>query len=538
MNKKIVLILSAALILILAVFLWQRMSFSKEVLKLEIFGPDKAALGEELEYMVKFKNNGSIRMENPELFFEFPEGAIFEGEGRIKRMTSDQLGGDIYPGEERTFKFIGRLLGKENETKTIKAVISFQPKDLKSRNEVSTTFTTILNEIPIDFSLDIPSKTGAGKAFTFKINYSSSVNYPLKDLSCIIQYPDDFEFLYSQPKALEDSQWDIPILNELGAGKIEISGILNGDPGEQEVFKARIGVWQAGNFILLKEAVKGVEIASSSLYLTQKINNNEEYVASPGDQLHYEVFFRNLSENPMTNLVIIVRLEGNGLDLNSIKAPDGKFQIGDNSIIWEQVSDLSFLEPGKEGRVEFWVNVKEKWTIKTLAEKNPVIKNKVTVGESRQEFLTKIGTNLTAEQKLYADDRHFENTGPYPLEAGQKTYFTIEWTATSSYSDVGLAVMNTILPESVVFEGKVWPEGVELEYNKDTSELVWVAGTVEAGAGTLKQAKSCAFQLSVEPQTTEQDIIILGSAQISGIDEWTGEKLTAKTEMVYGEVKK
>jgi len=58
-------------------------------------------------------------------------------------MTAEQLGGDIYPGEERTFKFTGRLLGKENETKTLKVVISFQPKDLKSRNEVSTTFTTI-----------------------------------------------------------------------------------------------------------------------------------------------------------------------------------------------------------------------------------------------------------------------------------------------------------------------------------------------------------------------------------------------------------
>jgi len=538
MNKKILLILSAVALLLLAVFLWQRMSFSKEVLKLEILGPDKAALGEELEYMVKFKNNGSIRLESPELFFEFPEGSVFEGEGRIKRMTAEQLGGDIYPGEERTFKFTGRLLGKENETKTLKVVISFQPKDLKSRNEVSTTFTTILNEIPIDFSLDMPSKTGGGKAFTFKINYSSSVDYSLKDLSCIIQYPDDFEFLYSQPKALEDSQWDIPILNELETGKIEISGILNGDSGEQEVFKARIGVWQDGDFIVLKEAVKGVEIASSSLYLTQKVNNNEEYVASPGDQLHYEIFFRNLSEQPMTNLVLIARLEGSGLDLNSIKAPEGKFQAGDNSIIWEQLPDLAFLEPGKESKIEFWIDVKNNWTIKTLAEKNPVIKNKVTIGEARQEFLTKIGSNLAAEQKLYADDRHFENSGPYPLEAGQKTYFTVEWTATSSYNDVGSVIMNTILPESVVFEGKVWPEGVELEYDESTSELVWMAGTVEAGAGTLKQARTCAFQLSVEPQITEQDIILLGSAQISGIDEWTGQKLTAKTEMLYGETKK
>ena len=479
-----------------------------------------------------------MRLEKPELFFEFPEGSIVEDNNRIKRMTAEQLGGDIYPGEERTFKFKVRLLGKENETKTVKATISFQPKDLKSRSEVSTTFTTILKNVPIDFSLDTPAKTGGGKAFTFKINYASNVNYPLTDLSCIIQYPDDFEFLYSQPKALENNQWDIPILNELGTGKIEISGILNGEPGEQEVFKARIGIWQDGNFIVLKEAMKGVEIASSSLYLSQKINNNENYVAYPGDQLHYEISFRNLTDNILSNLALIVRLEGSSLDLNSIKAPDGKFQTGDNSIVWEGTSGLDFLDPGEEGKVEFWVNVKNNWTIKSLAEKNPNIKSKITIGETRQEFLTKIGTLVGAEQKISADSKYFENSGPYPLEAGEKTYLTIEWTATSSYNDVGSAVMTTILPESVTFEGKVWPDGVDLVYNKDTSELVWSIGTIEAGSGSLKPAKSCAFQVSIQPETTEQDIIVLGPAQLSGTDEWTGEKLTAKTETLYGEVKK
>jgi len=173
-----------------------------------------------------------------------------------------------------------------------------------------------------------------------------------------------------------------------------------------------------------------------------------------------------------------------------------------------------------------------------LAEKNPNIKSKITIGETRQEFLTKIGTLVGAEQKISADSKYFENSGPYPLEAGEKTYLTIEWTATSSYNDVGSAVMTTILPESVTFEGKVWPDGVDLVYNKDTSELVWSIGTIEAGSGSLKPAKSCAFQVSIQPETTEQDIIVLGPAQLAGTDEWTGEKLTAKTETLYGEVKK
>jgi hypothetical protein len=541
MNKKYIYIVIVLLVIIGAFFIyWQRMSFSKEVLKLEILGPEKVSLGEEVEYIVKFKNNGTLRLENPELFFEFPEETILEEEGRIKRKTSEELGGDIYPGQERTFKFVGRFLGKENDIKTVKATISFKPKDLKTRNEVTTSATTILTQVPIDFTLDIPSKSSSGKAFSFKINYFSSVNYTLKDISFIVQYPDGFEFLYSQPKGMENNQWDIPLLGEAGSGKIEISGILSGESQEQKVFKAKMGIWKDGNFILLKETLKGVEISSPSLYLKQTINGNENYIANIGDNLHYEIFFRNLNEQPLNDLVIITRLEGSSLDFNSINAPEGKFEKGDNSILWElkDIESLKSLEPGQEGKIEFWVDVNKNWTLKTLADKNQAIKNKVTAGNNRQEFLTKIGTVLEADQKIYLEDKHFDNSGPYPLESFKKTYFTVEWTAKSKYNDIGTAVMKTVLPDNVIYENKKWPEEVDLVFDEDTRELVWNIGTIEAGAGLLKEAETCAFQLSVVPETTVQDIILLGSAQVSGIDQWTEQSLTSKTDIVYGETDK
>ena len=537
MNKKLIILISVIAVCALFFFVWQNMSFSKEILKVEIIGPEKASVGEEIEYIVKFKNNGAVRLENPELTFEFPEGAIIDQGTRIQRKTADEIQGDIYPGQERTVKFTTRYLGKENDAKTVKATISFQPKDLKSRNEVTTSFTTILNEVPINFTLDIPAETASGKAFSFRINYSSNVNYPLEDISFIIQYPDGFEFLYSQPKALENTQWDIPILNEAGSGKIEVSGILTGNSQEQKIFRARMGIWKDGNFILLKESIKGIQIASPSLYITQKLNNSEDYIASTGDHLHYEVFFRNLSETPSTNMILIIRLEGSSLDFNSIVAPEGKFEAGDNSIIWEpkNVPDLQYLDPGQEGKIEFWIDVKKDWKMKNLADKNPTIKNKVMINTSRGEFVTKLGTTLEAKQNIYFEDKYFDNSGPYPLEANQKTYVTVEWTANGTFNDVGEAVMKTVLPDNVIYEKKTYPEGVDLVFDEDTRELVWNIGTVEAGSGTLKQSKTCAFQLSVTPQTTEQDIILLGSAQISGIDQWTNKGLSYKTDIVYGE---
>ena len=539
--KKSTIFLAIIIVLgiIVAFFSWNKMSFSKEALKLELIGPEKTTIGEEVEYIVKFKNNGDIRLEKPELIFTYPENSIIEGtEGKVTVMTSDQLGGDIYPGEERTFKFNARLLGKEKDTRVAKVSVSFQPKDLKTRSEASTTSTTILGEIPLNLTLEVPSKVATGKTLSLSVNYTSNVTYPLQDLTCYLVYPDGFDFLYSQPKGMDNTQWDIAVLNEGGTGKIQISGILNGQSMEQKVFKARIGVWQDGNFILLKEVIKGVEIVAPSLYITQKVNNDENYAANPGDQLHYEVTFRNVGDEPLQDLVLISRMEGDSLDLSSIKSTEGKWTSGDNSIVWDgtKVPELQLLDVGAVGKVEFWVNVKSKWAMKSLNDKNPVIKDKISLGQARQDFLTKINSVISAEQKIYPENKYFENSGPYPLESGKRTYLTVEWKAINNYNDIENAKMVTVLPESITFEKKTYPEGVEITYDEGTSEVTCNIGSLPAGSGILKDPKICAFQISVEPQLVDEMIILLGSAQLSGADQWTNKTLTAKTDTVYGQM--
>jgi len=51
---------------------YQKNYYSKEILKIEILGPEYAQAGEEIEYLVRYKNNGNVVLENPELIFEYP----------------------------------------------------------------------------------------------------------------------------------------------------------------------------------------------------------------------------------------------------------------------------------------------------------------------------------------------------------------------------------------------------------------------------------------------------------------------------------
>lgn len=545
MSKKIIFIFFGLILALGAsYYIWRQSAYSEETVKLEILGPQSVALGDRIEYTVKFKNNGNVRVENLELSFEFPPNSILEGKDRIQRMSSSDLKGDLYPGEERSVTFSGRLLGKGDESKVAKAILRFQPKGLNTRNEVSTTFATIVQKAALNFTLDFSSsKVSAGKNFTFSMNYFSNIPYPLTNLTCRIVYPDGFNFVSSKPKDLEQTQWNIDNLNEGEGGKIEVTGFLSGQAKDQKPFKAEIGVWQDGNFIVLQEANKVVSITAPYLYITQKINNSPQYTAVPGDNLHYEISFSNVGEEPLTDLILISRLEGKGFDFSTIRAPEGNFTAGDNSVIWDgqKIPQLRYLDKGETGKVEFWVELEDDgWKMDSLSDKNPEIKNKISISLANETFTNRVASNLKGAEETSLDSKYFVSGGTLPLAPGQANTFAVVWKVSNSFNDAKNVKVKTVLPEGIIFTGKVWPaENSNLTYDSQSREILWQVGDMEAGSGLLTEPKTCAFQLSAIPTMEDagKNFTVLDAAQISGEDQWTNTNLYSEIQPLELKVK-
>ncbi|MCK4453914.1 hypothetical protein KAU51_01020 [Candidatus Parcubacteria bacterium] len=541
-NKLILfLIFLSVLIGITGFWYYQKNIYSKEIIKLEILGPERVEAGEEVEYIVKYKNNGDTRVEEPKLIFEYPEHSITEDGYLRDEVGPEKLGEAIYPGEEKTFQFKARLLGKEKENKQAKAVLTYRPKNLESRYESKTTFTSIIEKVPLTFEFDFPSKIESDKEIKFRLNYFSYIDYPLADLGIKIEYPFNFEFKKSSPSALENTEWSINLLDKSDGGRIEITGKVSGDVGEKKIFEARIGVWQKGEFVLLKEASKGIEIIEPSLYISQQINGNPQYVANAGDLLHYDVFFKNIGEKALTNLSLVTKLEGKIFDLETIKTFDGNFGPGDNSIIfdWKKVPKLQFLDSQEEGRVEFWINLKDDWQMDNLEDKNLTIKNKIYLSQqAREEFITKVNSKLVVEQKGYFQDEVFGNSGPIPPEVGKTTTYTIIWQIQNYYNDIKNVRVKAILPSRVNLTGKIFPEEQNEKFAFDSSsrEIVW---SIEALPPTTFATKSgggstIAFQIAFMPSIhqTGQTPEIIGEVSIFAEDTWTEELLESSDENI------
>jgi len=537
----IVVIILAVIIGVLGFWYWQRNDYSKETLKLEILGPSETAISQEVEYTVRYKNNGDITLEEPRLIFEFPENTL-SGEGFAKRQEigPDELG-DIYPGQEKTFKFKGRLFGEENEIKTAKAWLSYKPKNLKARYDSSTTLNIKINSVPLTFDFDLPSKIEADKEFKFSLNYFSSLDYPLANVGIKIEYPTDFEFIESNPSSLGKNEWEISLLNKAEGGRIEIKGRLKGDIKEQKMFLATVGIWQEDEFVLLKEVTRGVEIMRPGLDVFQTINGDDNYTANFNEVLHYEIFFRNIGREPFSDLFLVARLDGDIFDLDSLKTDSGQFNKEEKTIIWDRrkVSKLAFLDQGEEGMVEFWINLKDSPPATANQNKNFAVKNTVLISKLSQEFITKINSKLELAQRAYFNDEVFGNSGPIPSRVGDATTYTIIWQAKNYYNDLKNAKVKAFLPSNVTLTGKIYPEGEVSKFSFDSRsrEIIWSIKDgegMEAGTGVLNTPPLIAFQVALAPTPDQKGKVapIIGEARISGEDQWTEKTIQVKTPAV------
>lgn len=513
---------------------WQRNTYSKEELKLEMFGPSQAEAGNEVEYILKFKNNGNFRLEKPNLIFEAPDFSIKDNALYTKEsLDSKRLGGDIYPGEERSFSFKIHLIGKEGDTKIAKASLTYQPKNLSVRYQSDTTFTTIIKDVPLDFSFDLPSQIETDKNFNFHVNYSSNANWLLTNLRITIDYPTGFEFIGSVPKSINKTEWDVPVLNNGAAGGVDVTGQLSGGVGDAKVFRARIGMWQDGQYMELKEIEKGVQINQPSVQLAQQINGNAGYIAKPGDWLHYQISYKNVSNNDQYNLVMINKLDGDLFDLTSIKSDTGNNQSGDSSIIFDgsKNSSLQYLPTMGQGTVEFWVKLKDNAPIT-----KPQIVNHVAIGASREasgaareDFTTSVSAKIDFTQKAYYNDEIFGNTGPFPPKVGQPTTYTITWLLKNYFSAASGVKVVATLPFNVQWSGQVFPDTAagNLAYDNTSRQITWNIGDLKVGQGVLSEPPNVSFQVALTANSDQagKKAPLISVAQVQGVDGSNGDNL-------------
>ncbi len=532
MSKKIFLIIFIIIVAVFGIFLYYREGmFSKEILKLEILGPDTAKIGDEIEYTVVYKNNGNFVLQNPKLTFVLPDNSLTEDS---KTIIVKNLN-DIYPGNQESVKLKTRLLGKDGDLKTAKASLSYIPKNITATYESNTTFITKIDASPITLDFDLPTKTEQGKSLQYAINYFSNVDYPLENLSIKIDPTPGFDFVSSDPESLDNSEWKLQTLNKAQGGRISISGKVSATTNQNLTFSAELGMWQNGNFIIIKQINTNVQVIQPLLSISQQVNGSASYVASPGETLHYQIFFTNIGSTPFDNLFMVAKLDSSALDISTIQAHQGgQVQPNDNMIVWDhnQVPQLNHLDVQQEGEIDFDVKVKDDWNPSGADANNTVITDEINISQITQKFTIKLNSGLMISQKGYYKNSDISNSGPIPPEVGKATTYTINWEIKNYFNDTKNVKVKVILPKNVSLTGQILPQDElsNFSFDSQSREIVWSVGDIAAGTGVNGDPVTLSFQISLTPDNSQKGLTtsLIGPAQISGENQFTNTTITSQ----------
>lgn len=530
--KKIILIFLLVMIIILAGSIWwlyRDNVTSRGDLLLELIAPETVVIGQPVEYTLRLKNQGNFTLTNAELLFEFPRYAqpMEPNETMIRR----QLEEDIYPGQEQQFVFQAKIFGQEKEILTAKAKVDYQVQGLKTYYTADTSAMTVVSSVPLTLEISLPQSVAPNEDFQFSLNYFSALNETLENVGLRLSTTKGFQLISSNPSDEEPGEWQIPFLVSQDGGRIRLVGRADAEIPEV-VLNVQLGVWTEQGFATLKRVSRKIEVSEAPIHLSFQTNGSFDYVADPGDSLHCQVYFRNVAEKPLENQFLTISLNGDYLDLESLRATQGTYQPGHNSILWDwrAIPELRFLDRDEEGQVDFWIDLKESWPVRSM---NPQVELEVEIGSIRQVFTIKINSRLELVQRVYADNEFFDDIGPIPLQLNETTKYTVFWELKNTYNLVGDIWAAVELPKEAMLTDMVFPEEEKskLVFSPEDNRLIWEVGQLEP-----EQKAILAFQLVTTPRSASSlDSPLIGLTEVQGKDLWT-EQVISTTSPEVNEV--
>ena len=512
-------------------------------------GGEEVSSGKKVSWRVTYKNSNSAQLENAALIFDFPEGSQplvgeFSKTGLRRERREVGTVSQNSSGEE---VFSAIVFGHKGASLGGKVTIEYRPEDASARFSLEEKFSTFIKGTLLGLEFDIPNDLRAGQDAEVKLRIVSTAESVFRGLTVGISYPSAFEFTSATPKPDSgDGTW---FIGDLSAGSefvITLHGKIRKSESA-ETFKAQVGLYDRtkNDWKLFSTATESFSVASSLLTVGLDATHGEiaPGITSAGSRFAATVSWRNNLPVAVHNVSIDVSLDENFFDLRTLETAFGEYDRVKHAIRWTggRVPQLSILDPGAEGRVDFGLLIKDDIPIDSFDDKNFVIRLKANIssaeippgfegvnisGETEKSY--KIASRVAFSQKGYYYDSRIQNSGPIPPRVGEETTYLIVWSVLNSVNDLKNVRVRATLPSYVDWKNVVIPPDNTISYKASTGEIAWSPGTIPAGTGYIQPAREIAFQIGFTPSLPHvgKSPQLISVATFEAEDDFTGTQFT------------
>jgi len=525
-------------------------SFDKSGVSLDIFGPERVVSGEEVNYVVRIKNNTRVTLQNTELDFFVPAGSILPDGQEVSKQGDlsfvSKNVGNIAVGQELQETFRIRVMGDKDSQQEFSAKLNYKPSNSSMAFLNEKDFSSTIISVPLVLSFTLPEKIVSDQVLNFSLRYVNTSDATFSGSKLKIEYPAGFVFDSALPSPSEDNNtWDLSEIGSGEEGRIIIKGTISGNEGENKVFKAQIGMMQGEEFVAFAQALNSPQVSMSPLAIEQVIADPIDGQISLDQAVGYKLKYRNTTDVAIGPVVVTLKIDSRAVDFSSLNVSGGFFSSSENTIIWNSSSlpGLESLAAGAEGELNFYLKTKDKLPITASADKNFTITTSAQIDSpnvplaltgtsltGKSQLVTKISSRLILGMKGYYNDRLMPNSGSLPPRVGQETTYTIYWQLINVSNDLADVVVEASLPPYIRWKENIYPKNENISYNEATGKVTWRISRLAAatGLGLSLPVKQVAFQVGFMPSLSQvgEVVTIVKEALAIGKDSFTEKNIS------------
>lgn len=261
----------------------------------------------------------------------------------------------------------GVFLGNLDEQKTLRAVLTYTPRNFDSEFQTNTIHTVQLATSPLAFTVTGPEQLRGGEPIVFTTNIKNGGDEKLTDLT--IKPPAQKSLSFTDDK----TAFTITELDKNTQLSRELHGSFASDTEGSAALEWTIAMAKDGAEYIIAKAAQTVAVSAQPLILTIALDNNPETV-SPGDVLKGEIRYHNKSAKGVEKAKLILSIDAPAKKRNSILDWEHVETTGSPTIEGVQQSDtvrrgvitwpytaiptLETIAPNQAGILSFSIPVK------------------------------------------------------------------------------------------------------------------------------------------------------------------------------------
>jgi len=530
--KWILGIIIFVLLVVLAVggfFIYQYLG--SQGLTLNLTGPTEINLGVPFQLTVNFNNQAKNIAKNAHLNLNLPEGAVLVGAPAGQRVLTKELG-DLAIGKSSQENFSLLITNGENAVKRFTASLVYENQTIgQTQFEVQANFDIRVKSSNVSLDLFLPNQVLSGENFKIQINYRNLTTETASGLEIQTDYP--IGFITTSSKV-----WQLPDLVPAASGTIVINGQLSGLSNSVFAFGAKI---IKDEQYIINQQTANITIAPSPLELTISTDKSENYVAQFGDQLTYNLNYKNNSGIGLTAVVIKTKLSGAMFDFTTLQS-NASFNSLTNTLIWNasNLPQLQMLAAGDNGTATFMIKLKNNFPIRRLSDKNFSLKvsGEISSPTVPPNLTTNQTISLAASEIKVAGAIKIETkidyqSGIWPSKVNQPTQYNVHWLITNYSTDVRQVEVRAFL-EAGVRVISTFSSSTPVNYNDRTQEAVWLIDKIPATKGVINAPLEAVFQIEAIPNITQVGNIqpLIKETTITALDDFTQIQLQNQSQPI------